>query len=79
VSSFTSADGYDYSFISEEANVNIRDWYRRVMQVPLIFDASAKKYFFMDQGNKDRIESYSASYQFINKSEFLNRFYRSKY
>jgi hypothetical protein len=78
-SSFTSSDGYDYSFFSEEVNVNIRDWYRRVMQVPLIFDESEKKYFFMDQSNKDRIESYSASYQYINKSEFLSRFYRSKY
>lgn len=79
VSNFISSDGYDYSFISEECDVNIRDWYRRVMQVPFIFDESEKKYFFMDQNIKDRIESYSASYQYINKRDFFSRFYKSKY
>lgn len=78
VSNFTSSDGYNYSFLSEEINMNIRDWYRRVMQVPLIFDKSEKKYLFMDRRNKDRIESYSASYQFITKNEFMSRFYMGK-
>ena len=79
VSNFTSFDGYSYSLFSEGVYANIRRWYRRVMQVPLIFDVSSNKYLFMDESNKDRIETYSASYKYINGTEFMSRFYGSKH
>lgn len=78
VSNFNTSDGYSYGFFSEEVNVNIRHWYRRVMQVPLIFDQSEGKYLFMDKNNKQRIESYSSSYKYINEGDFNSRFYGGK-
>lgn len=76
-SSFSTPSGYNYSFISENINVNIRDWYRRVMQVPLIYSDTEKRYFFMDSSNKDRIESYSAQYKYIQEAIFIDMFYAS--
>jgi len=78
VSNFTSSDGYSYSLFSEGINTNIRHWYRRVMQVPLIFDKSVNKYLFMDKRNKERIESYSARYKYIKDDEFVSMFYGIK-
>ena len=73
---FISSDGHDYSFFSEEMNVSIRDWYRRVMQVSMMFDRSEEKGFFMDPKDKDRNESYSERYKYIDKNEFLSGFYK---
>ena len=75
VSDFSSSNGFSYSFILEEINTNIREWYRRVMQVPLIFDERSGKYLFMDQHNKDRVQSYLPIYKYIDKTEFMGRFY----
>ena len=75
VSNFNTADGYSYTFFSEAVNGNIRNWYRRVMQVPLIFDHSDGKYLFMDVKDRNRIESYSSVYKYIDKTDFMSRFY----
>lgn len=77
VSNFNTADGYSYTFFSEAMNGNIRKWYRRVMQVPLIFDQSDGKYLFMDVKNRNRVESYSSVYKYIDKTDFMSRFYGS--
>jgi len=71
------ADGYNYNFFAENINVNIRGWYRRVIQVPMIY--SGEKYYFMDEGNSKKVESYSTEYKYMDKNSFLNKFYSKEY
>jgi len=67
---------YDYAFAIEGrlANeVQLRKWYKHVIQVPLILD---KKFsYFYDSQNKDRIEKYSIYNKYMNKNDFLKKFY----
>jgi len=53
--------------------MDIRNWYRRVLQVPMIY--SGDKYYFMDRENNNKVESYSTQYKFMDKNSFLNKFY----
>jgi len=70
-------DGYDYSFYFEAILSNeatLRDWYKKVIQVPLIGDDSLTYYFF-DEKNRSRVESYASNYKFLASEEFMKRFY----
>lgn len=58
--------------ISGEAN--LRKWYKRVLQVPLIRHKNSK-YYFCDQKNRKRVRQYSKTYKFINESSFKRYFY----
>jgi hypothetical protein len=70
------SSGYDYAFLSEFKLANeelLRDWYKRVLQVPLIQDGDY--YYFFDEANRARITNYSRKYRYINKLEFMRKFY----
>lgn len=74
ISNFKSRKtNYDYAFFVEKINANLKEWYKRVMQVPLI-NHEGKNYFF-DKANKTRIETYSSSYFFMNEEDFMIFFY----
>jgi hypothetical protein len=75
VSNFKSKDGKaDYAFFCERMNAAVRQWYRRVMQVPMLHEPSVGRCFF-DGKNRQRIEGYSKSYKHMEKSEFQRTFY----
>jgi len=75
ISNFLSSDGYNYGFLTEAVQNNIRVWYQRVMQVPLIFNYENNKYEFMNKVNKNKLEFYSQNYRYIPENEFMNKFY----
>lgn len=69
-------NGYDYAFVIEERLSNekqLRKWYKHVIQVPLILDN--KFSYFCDEKNKERIEKYSNYNKYINKNDFMKKFY----
>ena len=77
ISNFKENNGYDYAFISESINSNedtLRDWYHRVIQVIIIPDTD-NNYYFYDQKHRERIESYSNQYKFLEYEEFIQIFY----
>jgi len=75
VSNFKGKGGEtDYAFFCERMNAAVRQWYRRVMQVPMLHDAKLGRCFF-DAVNRQRIESYSKSFKYMEKSEFRRTFY----
>ena len=79
VSNVSSKDDYDYVFLSEMVIMNEeqqRKWYKRVIQVPLIEDEDSK-YLFFDKRNRERIESYSHSYEYMDREQFMKQFYPS--
>ncbi len=70
VSGFRSPDGTaDYTFHAERLFGDARQWYRRIMEVPMI------EGFHFDEANRERIRGYSKSYKYIDKDEFRKRFY----
>lgn len=67
---------YDYAFLIEARfanNESIKQWYKRVMQVPLIGDG--KYNYFFNDADITRVEKYSSYYKFMNKKQFLEKFY----
>ena len=67
---------YDYTFLLEARFANEysrKQWYKRVMQVPLIGDG--KYNYFYDESNISRVESYSSYYKYMSKKQFLEKFY----
>jgi hypothetical protein len=70
------SSGYDYAFLSEFNSANeklLRHWYKRVMQVPLVQEGDY--YYFFDEANRTRIINYSSKHIYINKLEFMRKFY----
>lgn len=68
--------GYDYSFYFEaifSSEATLRKWYQRVIQVPLIGEYPT--YYFFDEVNRLRIESYASNYKFMPRDEFMEKFY----
>lgn len=78
ISNFKSSDkSYDFGFIAESITSNessLRNWYKRIAQVPLIQDTDFEFYFPDDQ-NRIKIEKFAPNYKFIEKEKFLNQFY----
>ena len=66
---------YSLDFKNEEININPRTWYKRVMQVPLIFSEARSKMLFMNKKAKYRLEQFSDINQFVDEKEFLDIFY----
>ncbi len=67
---------YDYAFAIEGRLANekqLRKWYKHVIQVPLILDKRFS--YFCDVKNKDRIQKYSRYNKYMNKNDFLKKFY----
>ena len=68
--------GFSYAFLSEKrvaTNETLKRWYKRVMQVPMIKEGNF--WYFFDLTNKSRIETYSKSYKYMDKKNFINKFY----
>lgn len=68
--------GYDYSFYFEaifSSEETLRQWYKRVIQVPLVGEYPT--YYFFDEVNRARIESYASNYKFLTREEFMKKFY----
>ena len=78
VSNFKSGDNdYDYAFVAESITSNedtLRNWYERIIQVPLIQGEDLEFYFF-DSKNQIKIENFAPNYHFIEETKFLNDFY----
>jgi len=75
VSNFKGKDGKaDYAFFCERMNAAVRQWYRRIVQVPMLHDAKLGRCFF-DAANRQRIEGYNKSFKYLEKSEFRRTFY----
>lgn len=67
---------YDYAFAIEGRLSNekqLKKWYTHVIQVPLILDKRFNN--FCDEKNKDRIQKYSKYNKYMNKNDFLKKFY----
>jgi len=76
ISNFKDKEDYSWGFISESINANeetLRKWYQRAVQVVLIQEGN--KFFFFDERDIDRIQSYSAKFKHLNQEEFMNKFY----
>lgn len=63
-------DGFSDLFIQEHKFNNIRDWYKRVIQVPIIYDHKLKTFVFSNLKEKARIESYSSDLVHLSEKEF---------
>jgi hypothetical protein len=77
ISNFKSVNNVSYSFWYEMMSndeKSLKDWYKRVIQVPIIKDKNGD-YYFSDIENKEKLESYSKKYQFMNNDQFINQFY----
>tara|TARA_B100000686_G_scaffold205008_1_gene211826 strand:- start:556 stop:1599 length:1044 start_codon:yes stop_codon:yes gene_type:complete len=59
----------------EETRANLRAWYRRIMQVPLIFDPSRNTFLFNDKINKNKIEQLERQSLYVNEKKFMSLFY----
>jgi hypothetical protein len=77
VSNFKSPrNGYDWGFSAEftRTDEGARQWYKRVLQVPLIGNC-----FFLpspNDGDRVRVSTYAgAKYTYLTKEEFLKKFY----
>lgn len=67
---------FDFAFLLEARFVNEdshRQWYKRVMQVPMIADG--KYSYFFNSNDILRVQNYSSYYKYMNKKEFLEKFY----
>lgn len=67
---------FDFNFILEAKLMTEklrRKWYKRVIQVPLITDEDYN--YFFDEKNQKQIENYSSYYKFLNKDNFMQKFY----
>ena len=77
VSNFLGKNGYEFAFFSESiisTEQTLRDRYQHIIQITLIGDVD-NNYYFFDSDNRLKVEDYSSNYKYLNKKEFLNRFY----
>jgi len=76
ISNFETKQGYNYALLFDHVYGNeesLREWYKRVIQVPMIKE-NEKSYFF-DNKNKEKILEYSNSYSYISEQDFFKKFY----
>lgn len=79
VSNFKNVNGYEYAFLSENISANedtLRKWYQRVIQVPLILVNDDVFYTVDNENEKERVEQFAKYYTFLEKDEFMKRFYQ---
>lgn len=73
----TGEAGFNYSMLSEMRYLDeaqLRTWYRRVLQVPMI-ESKGKYLFFCPESQIDRVEQYSPAYVYMNRDEWIKTFY----
>lgn len=77
-SNFKTKQEHSYVFAMERfccSEITLREWYQRVIQVPMIYDDKKKKYLFSFCKNKKKIESYCLDYQYSCPDEWFQLFY----
>jgi hypothetical protein len=52
---------------------SLKQWYKHAVQVPMI--ESENSLFFFNDINRSRIEGYSEKFRYIDKAQFMKRFY----
>lgn len=78
VSNFKDGNGFEYGFLSESISANentLKNWYKRVIQIPLIIENDQVFYTVDDKNESKRIERYADYYIYVEKDEFLKQFY----
>ncbi len=81
VSNFKSDSGYEYAFFSESISSNIdtlRNWYKRVIQVPLILDGNKVFYTVDSEEKKEQVEKFARYYDYLEEDEFIKKFYSNQ-
>ena len=76
---FDKQNNYDYSFLIEARFLDQdtrRKWYKHVFQVSMIVDG--KYSYFFDSTHIKKIQSYSSYHKFLEKDEFMKKFYRDE-
>ena len=76
---FDKQNNYDYGFLIEARFLDQdtrRKWYKHVFQVPMIVDG--KYSYFFDSVNIKKIQSYSSYHKFLEKNEFMKKFYQDE-
>ncbi len=66
-------EDYNWSFLGEMNTADLKEYYKRVMQVSLLKDGDY--FFFYDKENQTEIESYSTNFKYMDEEEFFNKFY----
>ena len=69
-------NNYDYGFLIESRfsdEQTRREWYKHILQVPMIVDDDFS--YFFDKDNAEKILSYSSYYKYLDQNEFMKRFY----
>lgn len=69
-------DGFNYSMISETLYADesqLRKWYKRVLQVPLI-ETNNGYAFFSPESSRKRIEQYNGMF-YMDRDEWMKTFY----
>ena len=77
--------GYDFALFSESAvfaesgGGKLRKWYKRVIQVPRIWEDGYAYFTFVDKSDLswkiDRVESYSDRFRYLDYADFMKKFY----
>lgn len=78
-SDFKANNDYEYAFLSESISANedtLRKWYKRSIQVPLILVNDDVFYTVDSENEKERVEQFAKYYTFLEKDEFVKRFYQ---
>lgn len=75
---FKDKNAFDYSLLSEClcCEKQLRRWYQRVMMIPII-QKGACFYFTSPKQFQSKIESYSSNYRYVDRGEFMSRFYQN--
>lgn len=76
ISNFQTKQGYNYSLLFDHIygnEENLKDWYKRVIQVPFIKEDN--KFYFSDEINMEKVLGYSNSYSYISEKDFVEKFY----
>lgn len=67
--------GYDYSFYSEErffSDESLKNWYKRVLQIPFVKEGNMYYYY---EGDEKEVQSFMQNSRKLNKDEFIKKFY----
>jgi hypothetical protein len=73
ISNFKSESNYDFSFFSELMINDISWWYKRVLQVPMIYEDG--KYYYYTHSAEEKIEQMGIAHEYMDSTVFVKKFY----
>lgn len=71
---FTS-NSISYHGFADYIYSDIRKWYKRVMQIPMIFENDIRYVGLKDENNRDRVLEYYPNAKILTQQEFRKKFY----